>query len=1158
MTDEKINRKRSKASSNQADTVSPQSTNPAEKKRMKAGQKGSQSKSVDQNQARENWLVDELHDELEESFLSSSSASMFNGRMSRLIFGLESSNPMASLVELNDFLNMAPEDGVFGFPAEAAVRNLISLLSIEEKIDSDDDPVTRTLLASRCLTAMLDAVPRAAQALSSDEESISVICDKLLTINNIDFAEQVISLIAKLVSKGGAEILVSTGGILALLANLEFYSMHSQIQALTAAQEALAEGLGAMEELDALVKVLAVRTDHQGLQLVSNMILGIVSDSPECLSEELLTIVIGKLNSASLDLLEIVTLGAEQHRDFLLKQERLRSLILSESIKDGNFLHLAVSLLPKMTLTGKGELQIRDFTDDARNLVLDLVNRPLPHANPNTLHVHVVNKIMGGACTHSVDVGKFFIFAETISAVAGTGALRPSRVIAACQLLRGAPLRRQGVMEALKELCKYKKKEMLHVHAAAKRVMAEIRASAADDSMEMTIFEFLEIGVFEILEKLMNSKSAESLACSWLSEPGIFSKLVKLVIEAFARAQHSLPCIDHHEDFTLEKSLRIKINFSTGAVTILADALAPVRSVVSFTLSTAGVPPSAMRVKTVSGAELDLDSPLCLALGKVSVPQGAATPCKEDNEGCFYASDESEIVIDQDKFAKAFAPSRASMLWSQTHQLVCSESDGVPVKERVASPHLEIVTLDRMGQFLARLEKLMNSSIPEFFSKTVAALLRVIAALSLFSDVFHVHADFTCLEICSRVEAILGSQLRCATGDIPPWVDGIAMHAPFIFSIPIRKQLLALRSFGLSRALHLPSQPRQKVKISRENLPVAAAAALEATAARPDYLVEFEFSGEAGSGSGPTNEFYSLITGAVRETYSGIFMKPASQHTGKLFPAPGTEFTEQWRMLGHLTARALIDGRLVDLDFHEHFWRLCAGEIFSPAEWLQDLDPEMARSLSQLSNLSPKELTNLEISTETCPGVDSLRLMGVSGDTVNAGNLKSYTDAVAAAIVYEGVITNARHFVSAFNDIFPLCNLLSLFRPDEISSLYLGSSNEDNLWTDVVALPGHGYSTDSAVFKWMIEIITELSVTERSMFTRFVTGSHILPTGGFAALRPPLTVARAVVDGCPDSFLPSVMTCANFLKVPEYTSKERLRSQLKLAITEGQGSFHLS
>jgi E3 ubiquitin-protein ligase TRIP12 len=43
-----------------------------------------------------------------------------------------------------------------------------------------------------------------------------------------------------------------------------------------------------------------------------------------------------------------------------------------------------------------------------------------------------------------------------------------------------------------------------------------------------------------------------------------------------------------------------------------------------------------------------------------------------------------------------------------------------------------------------------------------------------------------------------------------------------------------------------------------------------------------------------------------------------------------------------------------------------------------------------------------------------------------------------------------------------------------------------------------------------------------------------------------------------DDYLPSVMTCVNYLKMPDYSSFEVLREKLNVAIVEGQGAFHLS
>jgi E3 ubiquitin-protein ligase TRIP12 len=43
-----------------------------------------------------------------------------------------------------------------------------------------------------------------------------------------------------------------------------------------------------------------------------------------------------------------------------------------------------------------------------------------------------------------------------------------------------------------------------------------------------------------------------------------------------------------------------------------------------------------------------------------------------------------------------------------------------------------------------------------------------------------------------------------------------------------------------------------------------------------------------------------------------------------------------------------------------------------------------------------------------------------------------------------------------------------------------------------------------------------------------------------------------------DDYLPSVMTCVNYLKLPDYSSKDVMRKRLLTSVTEGKGSFLLS
>lgn len=69
-----------------------------------------------------------------------------------------------------------------------------------------------------------------------------------------------------------------------------------------------------------------------------------------------------------------------------------------------------------------------------------------------------------------------------------------------------------------------------------------------------------------------------------------------------------------------------------------------------------------------------------------------------------------------------------------------------------------------------------------------------------------------------------------------------------------------------------------------------------------------------------------------------------------------------------------------------------------------------------------------------------------------------------------------------------------------------------------------------------------------------------MSTIGFKALTPMFTVVckPSELPYTPDDYLPSVMTCVNYLKMPDYSSLDILREKVGVAIKEGQGAFHLS
>jgi len=65
---------------------------------------------------------------------------------------------------------------------------------------------------------------------------------------------------------------------------------------------------------------------------------------------------------------------------------------------------------------------------------------------------------------------------------------------------------------------------------------------------------------------------------------------------------------------------------------------------------------------------------------------------------------------------------------------------------------------------------------------------------------------------------------------------------------------------------------------------------------------------------------------------------------------------------------------------------------------------------------------------------------------------------------------------------------------------------------------------------------------------------------GFKSLTPMFTVVCKPAEPplTSDDYLPSVMTCVNYLKLPNYSTLDILKAKLAVSIKEGQGAFHLS
>ena len=177
----------------------------------------------------------------------------------------------------------------------------------------------------------------------------------------------------------------------------------------------------------------------------------------------------------------------------------------------------------------------------------------------------------------------------------------------------------------------------------------------------------------------------------------------------------------------------------------------------------------------------------------------------------------------------------------------------------------------------------------------------------------------------------------------------------------------------------------------------------------------------------------------------------------------------------------------------------------------------------------------------TLPGEPSVELCerGAKRD-VGIDDLEEYVQAVLDLALRDGVRAQIDAFRKGFSEVLPAHHLRA-FSPEELDVLFNGSRDVWERDAIVESLKfDHGYTRSSGAVGFLLSIMCEFTDAERRQFLKFVTGSPRLPVGGLARLVPRLTIVQKRPEGgtSPDAYLPSVMTCANYLKLPDYSSKE--------------------
>ncbi|KAJ5478904.1 hypothetical protein N7530_004413 [Penicillium desertorum] len=475
-------------------------------------------------------------------------------------------------------------------------------------------------------------------------------------------------------------------------------------------------------------------------------------------------------------------------------------------------------------------------------------------------------------------------------------------------------------------------------------------------------------------------------------------------------------------------------------------------------------------------------------------------------------------------------------------------------------------------------------------------------------------AQFINTKLTAKINRQLEEPLIVASDCLPSWSEDLARLFSFLFPFETRHLFLQSTAFGYSRAMmrwqnsqngedsrrdlrrddrpFLGRLQRQKVRISRSRILDSALKVMELYGSSPSIL-EVEYFEEVGTGLGPTLEFYSTVSREFSKKKLKIWRdtdgSPGTEYAfGKrgLFPAPmsdeqaaqeiGKKQLNIFKVLGKFVARSMLDSRIIDISFNPAFFRTVklvdqdlAKSLFMLKEFVnaknaveanKSLSP--AHKIEAVQNITVHGAHVDDLGLDfTLPGYPAIELIPGGTDVpLTIENVDIYIERVIDMTLGSGVRRQVDAFRAGFSQVFPFSSLRA-FTPSELVMLF-GQAEED--WSIETLMDSikadHGFNMDSRSVRNLLQTMSELDHQQRRDFLQFVTGSPKLPIGGFKSLTPIFTVVCRPSEHpyTPDDYLPSVMTCVNYLKLPDYSDLDVLKKRLSVAIKEGQGAFHLS
>ncbi|KAF9204758.1 hypothetical protein BGZ49_004916 [Haplosporangium sp. Z 27] len=316
---------------------------------------------------------------------------------------------------------------------------------------------------------------------------------------------------------------------------------------------------------------------------------------------------------------------------------------------------------------------------------------------------------------------------------------------------------------------------------------------------------------------------------------------------------------------------------------------------------------------------------------------------------------------------------------------------------------------------------------------------------------------------------------------------------------------------------------------------------------------------EAGiDGGGVFKEFLTCLAHQAFDTNYGLFKSTSDQ---LLYPNPHSYAKQpaqlkHYEFLGRILGKALYEGILIDAAFAGFFLAKCLGQI-NYLDDLPSLDPELYRGLMHLKNYDG-DVEDLSLDFTVA---DQELGQSISRNLVPGGNKIQVTRENKIRYIYlmahyrlnTQIDMQCRAFFHGLSDLIDP-KWLWMFNQQELQVMLGGTQTPISLKDLKENVVYSKFEETDPTIEYFWSVVEEMGEEDRRLLVKFVTSCARPPLLGFGELYPKLCIRNA---GQEEDRLPTSSTCMNLLKLPAFTSRQRLKEKLMYAI-HSEAGFDLS